>query len=107
MVSHSGGPFTLELPSGMTIDYAPLWGLGIVMAFLVFFAADRREISWRGYLVMVFILLLMQIAYHVIIVVLAIGGPPTTFTFIPLVAVIAFVLTSVIDREQVSSWESP
>ncbi len=92
---------------GMTIDYAPLWGLGIVMAILVFFAADRREISWRGYIVMVLVLLLMQIAYHLVIVFLATGGPPMTFTFIPLVAIIAFALTSLIDREQVSSWESP
>ncbi len=106
LVSYSGSPFALELALGTTIDYAPLWGLGIVMAILVFYTADRREVSWRGYLVMVFILLLMQIAYHLIIVFLAAGGPPTTFTFLPIAAIIAFALTSLIDREQVASWES-
>ncbi len=107
LVSHSGAQFVFEVPLGMTIDYSPMWGLGILMAFVAYFAAARRDISKKGYVVMVIILLTMQLAYHIVVYLLAAGGPPTMFTPLPIVAVVALLLAPLMDREPTSPWGSP
>ncbi|MFX1416592.1 MAG: hypothetical protein ACFFC0_07250 [Promethearchaeota archaeon] len=106
LVSHSGAQFVFEFPLGMTMDYSPMWGLGILMALISYFAAARRDISKKGYGIMVVILLAMQLAYHVVVYLLAAGGPPTTFTPLPIVAFVALLLTPLMDREPTTPWES-
>ncbi|UCH05408.1 MAG: hypothetical protein JSW05_04380 [Candidatus Thorarchaeota archaeon] len=107
LVSHSGAQFVLEFPLGMTMDYSPLWGLGILLALIAYFAAARRDISKQGYAIMVIILLAMQLAYHMVVSFLAVGGPPTIFTPLPIVALVALLLTPLMDREPTTPWESP
>lgn len=96
-----------EFPLGMTMDYSPMWGLGILIALIAYFAAARRDISKKGYVIMVIILLGMQLAYHVVVFLLAAGGPPTTFTPLPIVAVVALLLAPLMDREPTTPWGSP
>jgi len=107
LVSYSGAPYVVEFPLGMTMDYSPFWGLGILMALVAYFAAARREISKKGYFIMVIILLLMQLAYHVVVTFLAAGGPPTSFTPVPIAAAFALILTPLMDREPTRPWGSP
>jgi heme/copper-type cytochrome/quinol oxidase subunit 4 len=107
LVSHSGAQFVFEFPLGMTMDYSPMWGLGILIAVIAYFAAARRDISKKGYVIMVIMLLAMQLAYHVVVFLLAAGGFPTTFTPLPIVAVVALLLAPLMDREPTTPWESP
>ncbi|MHA2602113.1 MAG: hypothetical protein AM324_008305 [Candidatus Thorarchaeota archaeon SMTZ1-83] len=106
LVSHSGAQFALEFPFGMTMDYSPLWGLGILMALIAYFAAARRDISKKGYVIMVVIFLAMQLGYHMIVLFLAAGGPPTIFTPLPIVAVVALLLAPLMDQEPTAPWDS-
>jgi hypothetical protein len=107
LVSYSGTPFVFEFPIGMTLDYSPMWGLGVLIALIAYLAAARRDISKKGYIIMVIILLAMQLAYHMIVFFLAAGGPPTTFMPLPIVAVVALLLAPLMDREPTTPWESP
>ena len=107
LVSHSGAQFEFEFPLGMTMDYSPMWGLGILIALVAYFAAARRDISKKGYTIMVIIFLAMQLAYHIVVFLLAAGGPLTTFTPLPIVAVVALLLAPLMDREPTTPWESP
>jgi hypothetical protein len=105
-VSHSGGSFFFEFPLGLTIDYLPFWGMGLIVSGVTFFSIVREDLTRLGYAIVVFILLLMQFGYFVVIGYLTSSGPPISFTPIPLVTLLALLLAPIIIRPPSSSWES-
>ncbi|MHA2211000.1 MAG: hypothetical protein ACXABV_17740 [Candidatus Thorarchaeota archaeon] len=104
-VFHSGAAFFFEFPLGLTIDYLPFWGMGLILSGVTFFSITREDLTRLGYAIVVFILLLMQLGYFVVIGYLTSSGPLINITPIPIVAVLALFLTPIIIRAPSSSWE--
>jgi len=105
LVSHSGADFFFEFPLGFTIDYLPFWGMGLIVSGMTFFSTTREDLTRLGYAIVVFIMLLMQLGYFVVIGYLTSSGPPIFITPIPIVALLALFLTPIIIRAPSSSWE--
>ena len=106
LVSYSGASFIFEFPLGLTIDYLPFWGMGLIVSGITFFSITREDLTKLGYAIVISILLLMQLAYFVVIGFLTTSGPPILLTPIPLVTLLALLLTPVIIRAPTSPWEA-
>ncbi|MFX0053667.1 MAG: hypothetical protein ACFFAX_07430 [Promethearchaeota archaeon] len=104
LVSYSGASFMFEFPLGLTMDYLPFWGMGLIVSGVTFFSLTREDLTKLGYVIVMCILLLMQLAYFLVIGFLTTSGPPILITPIPLVTILAIFLTPVIIRSPHSSW---
>ncbi|MFW9888401.1 MAG: hypothetical protein ACFFER_09475 [Candidatus Thorarchaeota archaeon] len=105
-VSYSGASFVFEFPLGLTLDYLPFWGMGLIVSGITFLSITREDLTKLGYAIVISILLLMQLAYFILMGYLTASGPPILITPIPLVAILALSLTPVIIRAPSSSWEA-
>jgi hypothetical protein len=103
-VSHSGAALFFEFPLGLTIDYLPFWGIGLIVSGVTYFSITREDLTRLGYAIVVFILLLMQLGYFIVTGYLTSSDPPIYFTPIPIVALLALLLTPLIIRSPSSSW---
>jgi hypothetical protein len=83
----------LDVPLGRTIDFLPFWGLGVLLAYLAYITAKNQDISLIGYVLMVITILILQVGYMVILQVMDAGGPSSSYVPIPLVALLALILT--------------
>ncbi|MFW9863238.1 MAG: hypothetical protein ACFFEX_01795 [Candidatus Thorarchaeota archaeon] len=106
LVSYSGASLIFEFPLGLTLDYLPFWGMGLIVSGVTFFSITREDLTKVGYAIVMVILLLIQLAYFIVIGYLTTSGPPILITPIPLVAVMALLLTPAIIRSPHSSWEA-
>ncbi|MFW9965762.1 MAG: hypothetical protein ACFFEA_01280 [Candidatus Thorarchaeota archaeon] len=104
-VSYFAAPFAFEFPFGLTIDYLPFWGMGLIIAALAYSSMARNELTKLGYVIVAFIFLLMQLGYFIVIGYITSGGPPISITPIPIVALLALLMAPLIYRSQPSRWE--
>jgi hypothetical protein len=105
-VSHSGAAFFFEFPFGLTIDYLPFWGIGLIITGMTYFSISREDLTKLGYAIVMIILLLMQLGYFLVISYITSNGPSISITPIPIVALLALLMTPIIIRAPSSSWES-
>ncbi|NHJ13330.1 MAG: hypothetical protein EAX95_06610 [Candidatus Thorarchaeota archaeon] len=90
---YSDAGILLEVPLGRTIDFLPFWGLGVLLAYLAYVTAKNQDISQIGYVLMVITVLILQVGYMVVLQVVDVGGPSSSYVPIPLVALFALILT--------------
>ncbi|MHA2140474.1 MAG: hypothetical protein ACXADC_07365 [Candidatus Thorarchaeota archaeon] len=106
LISLADGPYIFEFPVGLTIDYLPFWGMGLIIAGVTHFSLARNGLTKMGYAIVVFILLILQLGYSVVIGYLIATGPSLSITPLPVVALLALMFAPFFNRFASSSRES-
>ncbi len=93
-----------EIPLARTIDLLPFWGLGFAVAALVYHTTRNYDISLRGYVFLLILLMVLQLAYIVFFRAIDVGGIQTSVIPLPLVALGALLLTPLIFDKSGRMW---
>jgi hypothetical protein len=106
LISHSGATFVFEFPIGLTMDYLPFWGMGLIIAGMTHISIARNDLTKMGYAIVVVILLILQLGYFIVIGYLIASGPPLSITPLPVVALLALLFAPFFNRFAISTRES-
>jgi hypothetical protein len=94
----------VEIPLARTVDLLPFWGLGFAVAALVYHTAKNYDVSLRGYVFLLILLMVMQLVYIMLFQSVDVGGIQTFFIPLPLVPLTALLLAPIIFRKPGLSW---
>ncbi|MFX1368577.1 MAG: hypothetical protein ACFFAY_08275 [Promethearchaeota archaeon] len=93
-----------EIPLARTVDLLPFWGLGFAVAALVYYTTRNYDISLRGYMFLLILLMVLQLSYMMFFRAVDVGGIPTSVIPLPLVPLGALLLTPLIFRKSGRMW---
>ncbi|MFW9847049.1 MAG: hypothetical protein ACFFD6_09890 [Candidatus Thorarchaeota archaeon] len=105
IASNSNGPYFFESPLGMAIDFLPFWGMSLVIVGVIHLTADRHELTRIGYIILVSFLLLLQMTYVLVLTFMIASGPVISYIPLPVVALVAYLLTPFVGRPPEATWE--
>ena len=94
----------VEIPLARTVDLLPFWGLGFAVAAIVYHTAKNYDVSLRGYVFLLILLIVLQYVYMLLFQTIDVGGIQNSVIPLPLIPLGALLLTPVIFRKPGPTW---